>query len=116
MKIKRYDDYVVEFSDGSVITYAHERNCCEHNYPDFSILDFQNLDELEFYDYDVVPVPGMGFNLRLTEDYLGRTGKNVFIPCYSEQNGAYSTDLQIFVCDPESGLKIINLNCNLVER
>lgn len=38
---------------------------------------------------------------------FGNEGNMFFVPCYSEQNGYYSTDLQIFY----NGEEVLSLNC-----
>lgn len=34
MKITKWDDDRIYFSDGSTISYQHEQDCCEYNYTD----------------------------------------------------------------------------------
>lgn len=101
MKIAKWNDEFIEFSDGSKITYDHEQDCCEYNYADFEVLDvFYNGEE--FVDYRIEPVK-YGMNLVLIQDdYAGIfgnvwRGKTIYIPFYSEQNGYYTSDLCVIV-------------------
>jgi len=68
-----------------------DEDCCECNYADFSILnpnvinyDYDFNEELEF-----VAVDELGFK-------FGSDGHWIFIPCYSEQNGYYTTKINIY--------------------
>lgn len=100
MKIVSWNDDGIVFSDGSSITHNHDQDCCETNYPDYSVLDVFYNDE-EFDDYFITPVDEAGFNLVLTSkgffDLDLTVSKRIFIPCYSYQNGYYSTNLEIHV-------------------
>lgn len=104
MKIKTVTDEAIIFDNGNTITYDHEQNCCEWNYADFSILNPNVVN----YDYDFnenlefKAVSGQGF-------VFGEEGHWIFIPCYSEQNGYYSDDVDIYynkelvlytICEP----------------
>ena len=99
MKITKWTEDHVYFSDGSYITYSHFQDCCEHHYADFSILEVMYHGE-EFESYEIETVEKAGFILKLYQDngdkLLGYTGYlNIFIPCYSEQNGYYTSLLDI---------------------
>ena len=89
MKIVYICESHILFNDGSKITYDHEQDCCELNYA-----DFQQLDSLaRNYDYNFplrfVPVPNCGF-------LFGDEKRLFFVPCYSEQNGYYTTEVDIY--------------------
>ena len=91
MKIVKVDDECIMFEYGSTISFDHEQNWCEYNYAWFQALDdiaLQtdfNLEEIKF---------------ELVQDFGFRFGnvpnKMFFVPCYSHNNGYYSTDLSIF--------------------
>ena len=91
MKIKTVTDEAIIFDNGNAITYDHAQECCEYNYADFSILNPNVVN----YDYDFnenlefKAVDGQGF-------IFGEEGHWIFIPCYSEQNGYYSDDVDIY--------------------
>ena len=90
------------FDDRSIITFDHLQDCCEDNYA-----DFQQLEDLALiYDFDTAnlkfdPVTGSGF--RFGNDYM------FFIPCYSAQNGYYTTELDIYY----NGVKVLNTKCEV---
>lgn len=105
-KIKQVSDERILFDDGTVITYDHDKWCCEHNYADFQQVDDAALSE----DFDTgnmryVMVKGAGF----------RFGSNpmrmYFIPCYSEQNGYYGTDIDIY----QNGVLVLTGDCEWVD-
>lgn len=82
----------IEFSNGQIIYYNHERDCCEHNYADFKQLEPLALSAV-FNNYIIIEQAGdSGFRFGNPPD------KMFFIPCYSEQNGWYSNELDIFCC------------------
>lgn len=92
MRIIKVDLDSILFDTGDEITCYHEQNCCENNYADFSQLDdiarnteFQKPLTFEFVD-------GSGFR-------FGNENKMFFIPCYSEQNGYYSSAIDILFND-----------------
>lgn len=90
MKIREVTIEYILFDNGSKITYDHCTDCCEYNYA-----DFEQLDDLAMaHDYDP---QSMKFEV---VKYCGfRFGDNrrmFFVPCYSEQNGYYSSDIQIY--------------------
>lgn len=92
MKIVEVTDEHIKFDNDNKITFQHERDCCEWNYADFSVInpnvinfDADFPEELEFKF-----VNGAGF-LFGCED-IGW----IFVPCYSDQNGYYSTEIEIW--------------------
>lgn len=90
MKIKEVNTNYILFDNGSRITFDHEQDCCETNYADFEQLEDLAL-EYEFENdliFEVVPENGFRFGSKGTPMF--------FIPCYSDQNGYYSSDIDIF--------------------
>lgn len=80
----------IVFSDGSIIDYFHHQNCCEINYADFEQLDdiARNTD----FDTDNMIFQEADYGFMFGNE----NGKMFFIPCYSEQNGCYSHDVDIY--------------------
>lgn len=80
----------IRFNNGSSISCSHEQECCECNYADFPYLRDEGLEWRVPFDEDLIfePVHGYGFR-------FGNPGKMFFVPCYSEQNGYYTSDLTI---------------------
>lgn len=110
MKIKSWDDERIAFDDGSYISYDHKQDCCEYNWADFSVLDVMlgsNKDYMEFDSFEVTTVEECGFLLKLNlsdKRVLRCQEHNIFIPCYSEQNGYYSTDIRIIYSDKDNNV------------
>jgi hypothetical protein len=100
MKIKKVTDLCIEFDNGNKITYDHERDCCEDNYADFEQIE-ASVYETEF-DEELIfeEVPESGFR-------FGNKDKMFFIPCYSAQNGYYSSDVDIYYNDE----RVLNVAC-----
>lgn len=90
MKIVEVNADYILFENGSKITYDHKQECCEENYADFEQLD----DEARAYDYDE-----QNMKFEAIDDSGFRFGDNrrmFFVPCYSDQNGYYSSDIEIY--------------------
>ena len=112
MKIKSWNDDRITFDDGSYISYKHDQECSEYNYADFSVLDVmlgRDKDDMEFDSFEIDAVDDGGFliKLKLANNRIIRWPyacypyHNIFIPCYSEQNGYYTTDIAIVYSDKE---------------
>lgn len=106
MKIKKVTDEEIIFDNGNTITFDHAADCCEWNYADFSILTRRTVN----YHYDFPEnlqfkaVKGEGFK-------FGCEGHWIYIPCYSEQNGWYSSDIDIYY----RGKKVIrHMDCKTI--
>lgn len=103
MKIKKIAYDCITFDNKKEMTFHHEQDCCEHNYADFPILKTYNLSvktgkQINIYDIDFPDtlaelfgggVKDGGFNIK------SKKGDLFFIPCYSDQNGYYTTELFI---------------------
>lgn len=97
------------FTDGSYIMTDYEPMCCELNYADFSVLE--TMPDVLGLDFEAVEVsaPADG----CAGGFIMRLGTfPVFIPCYSSQNGYYSTDLQVSLYDADDNLlQAIDIEC-----
>ena len=114
IKLTKFDDEMIYFSDGSTISYSHYQECCECNYADFSALEnYKDLLDWEWDDFTVRPINGTGIMLTLIghNEFGIPIAPGILIPCYSEQNGYYSTDLDILVNRPDSKGYELNLEC-----
>lgn len=105
MKIVEVTDEHILFNNESKITFGHEQDCCEMNYA-----DFQQLEEAALYfEFDdqlmFEPVDSFGFR-------FGNPSRMFFVPCYSNQNGYYSNDVDIYYDDEKV---ISNLACEEFE-
>lgn len=103
---RRISEIAIEeiiFTDGGKITFDHVPNCCEYNYADFEQLDdlarnYTFEGEMKFYS-----VEG-GFT-------FGDSRRQFFVPCYSDQNGYYTQDIDIYW----NGVCVLSLEAELVE-
>lgn len=86
--ITEVTDEYIKFSNGSKITFDHEQDCCEYNYA-----DFEQLDDLARNATFTLPLSfeESDYGFRFGNEY-----KMFFVPCYSEQNGYYSNDVDIY--------------------
>lgn len=89
MKIKKVAESYIEFDNGKRITDYHSQHCCESNYAGFKQIEEMAL-KIEFSENLIFErVEGYGFR-------FGSVGTHMFfIPCYSEQNGYYSDEVDI---------------------
>ena len=95
MKIKDINEERILFDNGNIITYNHEQDCCECNYADFLQIDdiARSWDFDENLDFEAVEEVGFRFG--------NLPNKMVFVPCYSEQNGYQSSDIEIYYNDSQ---------------
>lgn len=103
MKIKEVTTEQILFDNGYKITYGHEPDCCESNYADFDQLDDIARDTVFDEDLTFEEVPESGFR------FGNNNGKMFFVPCYSDQNGYYSSDVEIFL----NGKSVLGVGCEL---
>lgn len=103
MRISKVTSNAIIFDNGNEITFNHLQDCCEQNYADFN-----QIEEMAFnYDFDedlqFESVKRAGFR-------FGNRNRNMmfFIPCYSEQNGYYSSDIQIYY----NGMEMLDFEAN----
>ena len=103
IKIKFATEDRIWFDDGSYISFDHPSDCCEYNYADFSsILD--------------TPIDGAELNhITLESNDYGFLLNGHLVNCYSEQNGYYSYDIDIFYKD-EYDRTMLWLNTDCGER
>jgi hypothetical protein len=76
----------------------HQGDCCENVYADFSTLELykSQLVGIEFEKFEIAEVEGDGILLRFDKGQHS-TPVKVFIPCYNEQNGYYSSELKLVI-------------------
>lgn len=110
MKIILITDEEILFDNGCKLTYYHTADCCEHNYADFTQLEDTGIEneEFEFNTKMFEFKDGEGFRL------VAKSGNKYFVPCYSCQNGYYSSDLDI-IFNNRTGKYIVNINCKTID-
>lgn len=97
MKIEEVTREHILFDDGQIITFYHDRECCECNYAEFEDIDKDAFDFEFKKDLDFEAVYDAGFR-------FGNEGiRMFFIPCYSDQNGFYTANIDIYL----NGKKVI---------
>lgn len=107
--IKNKSDEAVKIitNDGDIeIKAYHEQDCCERVYADFSVLEYhlKDLIGFTFQEIFIKPVAETGFLLCFEhgergdeESYDDYEIKKILIPCYNEQNGYYSSNLELII-------------------
>lgn len=105
MRIKSVTEEAITFDNGNQITFDHSQDCCEYNYADFSILNPNNV----YYDHDFNE--DLTFKTKEEGFVFGEKGAWIFIPCYSEQNGYYTTEIDIYY----NGHRVLNFDAKFIE-
>lgn len=104
METKKYNiitEWNVTLSDGTTICCDHNAGCCENNFASFEALKDTTFEDV-CITYD---------NLEIEANEYGFKINGYFVPCYSMQNGWYSTDIDIYVNDD----LVTTTECNLIE-
>lgn len=104
MKIKEINEEKIVFDNGYELEYYHEQDCCEQVYADFDILkdynistktgkiiNIKDIDFEEHLEYLIQGIENEGFNM------ISKIGEKFFIPCYNNQNGYYSSELELIL-------------------
>lgn len=101
MRISKVTSNAIIFDNGNEITFDHLQGCCEQNYADFNQIEEMafNYDFNEDLQFESVKRAGFRF---------GDRNMMFFIPCYSEQNGYYSSDIQIYY----NGMEMLDFEAN----
>lgn len=100
-KIKEITEERILFTNGAEITFDHDQDCCEWNYADFHQLD--DIARIETFSFPLSfeAVDGAGFR------FGNQPYKMYFVPCYSEQNGYYTDEIDIYF----NGHEMLHFNC-----
>jgi hypothetical protein len=104
MKIAEINNHHILFDNGNKITFTHYQDCCEHNYADFEQLDdlARNAKFDSRLDFEAINNCGFRF---------GNKPNNMhFVPCYSEQNGYYTREIDIYY----NGNQVLGFNAKFV--
>lgn len=104
-KILDVTDYGIIFDDGTEITDYHEQECCEFNYADYEQLDdIARITDFDTSNLVFEEVSDSGFR------FGNAPNKMFFVPCYSYQNGYYSSNVQIYLNEK----RVLNVYGNVV--
>lgn len=100
MKIVKIDRTGIEFDNGATLTHFHDQDCCERVYA-----DWEHIQVLTKIGRNSISTEEMDFEENLTEHIWGlkdvgftledKNGIQLFISCYNQQNGYYSSDLHL---------------------
>src|SRR4051794_14224088 len=92
------------------ITDEHEQDCCERVYADFSAFEhhLKQLNAMGVRRLEIKAVQGTGlvFFFYQHSDYSEPNRVGVLVNCYNEQNGYYSSNLQLVIRIGKSEQKI----------
>lgn len=104
MKIVEIKEGYLKFDNGTTIEDYHCQECCESVYADFNYLKEMNVipstgENIKITDIDfdediqnhIEYEKEMGFKL------ISKDGSKWFVPCYDQQNGCYSSDLELII-------------------
>lgn len=107
-KVIKVESDCLIFENGYKLYSNHKQDCCENHYLDFSQLtinDFLGLEfdldedsffrRIEYYGIELIPLSGW----------------SVRVPGYAENNGYYSSDLELIVFDTENETKYDITEC-----
>lgn len=109
IKITSITDERITFSDNSCITFDHDQDCCEYNYADFEQLDSIARAHRFQLPLRFEAVEGSGFR-------FGDESRMYFVPCYSEQNGYYTDEIDIYYTHHEKGNKpVLSFSAKFVD-
>jgi hypothetical protein len=103
----------LRFSDGTELTSDHESDCCEWHYLDFSDLNLEDFDGLEFDLFMKTPT-GYAFFERIDGYGIALkpiSGHPVRIPGYGRNNGYYSTNLTLILTKDGSSIRFGITEC-----
>ena len=105
-KISKITDEAIIFSDDSSITFDHNQDCCEYNYAAFDALDDLARNYTFHGEIRFETVDGSGFK-------FGDARRMFFVPCYSSQNGYYSSDIQIYFNENGKTYQVLDFEAEL---
>lgn len=92
-KVKSIGTEAIEFENGYSLRHTYEPDCCEYNYADFTSLKDTVFEDMEYSD------------IVLEEASYGVLVNGHMINCYSDQNGYYSSVVEVYLAD-ENGTKV----------
>jgi len=98
----------ITFDNNTILTYHHDQDCCENHYLSFSDLILSDFDGLEFdltSDNFFERIEGYGIELKPFKGFPIR------IPGYGNNNGYYSSNLEIVLSNEDNNfLKVFDIS------
>lgn len=102
--IQKVRDSQIVFSNGWKIFHKHNKDCCEYNYADYKGCIEDSILEIKLFNSIKIEPAKHGF---LLNGYL--------INCYSEQDGYYTRDLEIYLVDENNTVvQYLNIEGKLI--
>lgn len=92
MKIVKIDRYGIYFDNDSKIEFDYDLCCCENNYAEFEYLADDKICLNTDFDEPLAFEKVGGYGFRFGNKPL----KMFYVPCYSEQNGEYDSEIDIY--------------------
>jgi len=96
---KEGEEIIIVLEDEKEIKISayHSQDCCENVYAEFNVIKYQKEDIIgkEYKELVIKSVDELGFILCFYRDW--EESEKVFIPCYNEQNGYYSSELELII-------------------
>jgi hypothetical protein len=96
----------LEFENGVTLVSAHDQDCCESHYLDLTDLNLSDFDGLEFdltSDDFFERIDGFGIALKPL------MGHPVRIPGHGNNNGYYSSQLDLILSDGKDFRKVFDI-------
>lgn len=90
-KIIKAEENELRFNDGTVITCDHCQDCCEYNYAKFD--DIDDICRATDFDTNNLVFEACEYGFR----FGNLPAKMFFVPCYSDQNGYYSDEVDVYL-------------------
>ena len=93
--VKKITDNGIQFTNGMSLSHDHVQDCCENVYAGWKsgFADGITLEPTHQLSILIVPEAGIRVN-------------GVFVPCYNEQNGYYSSGLALVWSSPNTDTRI----------
>lgn len=118
MKIKKITSGAIIFNNGWQLRHYHRQDCCERVWADFkyalqyNLLGYDKNKTIFDIEWDTF---SLDKNIELVQDYgflIKYSAGGIFIPCYNENNGYYSDELELRLYYPKYNDEIDEENFN----
>lgn len=107
LKVVKVDSDYIEFENGTKLYSNHDDECCESHYLSMSDLKLEDFEGLEFdltNDNFFKRIEGYGIEL------VPINGHSVKIPGYGDNNGYYSSHLDLVLEYADRSIKIYDIS------
>lgn len=111
MKIKQINEEELIFDDGSILMSAHDQDCCEWHWLDFSVMSYYNVGTSSGKEINILEQEfdfSNGVTFKKVEDVgilLMDTDDNKYLICgYGSNNGYYGTNINLEYRDRDGNI------------